>query len=69
MKKLTLSGGFHNAAETTIQVSGNDYKALKSGNVALGEILTPAQERRLRRHFCGIQGCTCGSYIRATITE
>lgn len=69
MKKLTLSGGFHNASETTIQVSDNDYKALKSGNVALGEILTPSQERRLRRHFCGIQGCTCGAYTRATITE
>jgi hypothetical protein len=68
MKKLTLSGGFHNSPETTIQVSDKDYEAYKSGSVALYEILSPAQDKRLRKHFCGIAGCTCGSYTRATIT-
>lgn len=51
MKKLTLSGGFHNATEITVQVSDNDYKAFKSGNVALGEILTPCTRETVKTAF------------------
>ncbi len=26
----------------------------------LGQTLTPAQVRRIRRELCGVRGCTCG---------
>lgn len=26
------------------------------------------EAQNLRRHFCGVQGCMCGSYHRAELT-
>ena len=67
MKKVSLSGGFHNSSEISILLSDAKYNELKSGISSLQEVLTPYQFRKLDRHFCGIKGCTCGSFTRAKI--
>lgn len=45
-KKITLSGGFHNAAKINLLVKNN---ALSEG-----------QYKRLRKHMCGVNKCICG---------
>ena len=45
-QKITLSGGFHNAAQIDLRV--------KDGALSLG------QYKRLSNHMCGINGCVCG---------
>lgn len=69
MKKITLSGGFHNSAPININVSEHTYAALKRGDVSITDyhVLTAAQQRKLSAHFCGIRGCMCGGVTRATI--
>ena len=67
MKKIRLSGGFHNSEEVSILLSDEKYKYLKEGVSSLQDVLTPYQFRKLDRHFCGIKGCTCGSFMRAKI--
>lgn len=61
-KKITLVGGFHNASPITIRVDESYHPATHS----IQEVLSESQARKLSRHFCGIKGCTCGSYYRAT---
>lgn len=72
MKNVKLSGGFHNAPTITLRVSDSAYNAIKdveNGNITISEwvqrYLSENQEKRLDNHFCGIDGCTCGSYCRA----
>ena len=67
MKKIRLSGGFHNSEEVSILLSDAKYKDLKEGVSSLQEVLSPSQYKKLDRHFCGIKGCTCGSFMRAKI--
>lgn len=67
MKKITLSGGFHNSEEVSILLSDAKYKDLKEGVSNIQEVLTPYQFKKLDHHFCGIKGCTCGSFMRAKI--
>lgn len=71
---LKLDGGFHNSEEIRINVSDKAYEALsivKSGDMSIREwadmYLSVYQEKKLDNHFCGIKGCQCGSYERATI--
>jgi len=45
-QKITLYGGFHNAAQIDLRI--------KDGALSLG------QYKRLRNHMCGIEGCVCG---------
>lgn len=70
--KIFISGGFHNSSETHVNVSKEAYDAFDDVvNGKMSEVgwcerwLTNNQEKRLWNHFCGIKGCTCGSYIRA----
>lgn len=74
MKKVTFSGGFHKVAPISLRVSDKAFNALedvKNGFTDISEwvehFLSKWQESRLNKHFCGISGCTCGSYCRATI--
>lgn len=67
MKTIKLYGGYHNAPETKVRISDNAYCDLKNGNSTLSEVLTQSQQKRLDRHFCGLNGCKCGSFMRATI--
>jgi len=77
-----LSGGFHNVAPITLRVDSKAALTVEEEmerNERLGDyiirgevlddILTPWQRRRLEGHFCGIQGCCCGSYWRDCIVE
>jgi hypothetical protein len=67
MKKITLSGGFHNSEEVSVLLSDKKYAELKEGISNIQEVLSPSQYKKLDRHFCGIKGCTCGSFMRAKI--
>ena len=76
MKKINLSGGFHQVGNIKIQVSNNkfnellerfDNKSYESSIISgqdLDEFLTDSQKKRLEKHFCGIKDCTCGGYYR-----
>ena len=76
MKKIKLFGGFHNVDAINIQVSDNQFEELKRefenksceqcviSGPYLDDFLTEGQKKRLDKHFCGISGCTCGSYYR-----
>ena len=65
---FVLSGGFHSAASIRIRVM-SDLWAYPAEDIpaALDYWLSPYQRRRLERHFCGIPGCSCGSWHRAII--
>jgi hypothetical protein len=74
--KVTFEGGFHNCAPITLRVP---LQSIRPGGRTVygtpyGPSLddawypTPAQERRLEAHFCGIAGCQCGGWRRADVT-
>lgn len=73
--KITLSGGYHNC--TSIKLYLNipfaalrDYADKKTGAAELiEEYATEYQRKRIEYHFCGIKGCTCGSWRRADIDK
>lgn len=70
MKTITLSGGFHSSPEIKLRVNDKAYARLKDAEYIkdeLAEVLTPYQLNRLDKHFCGIDGCTCGSWMRAAV--
>lgn len=46
MKKITLSGGFHNARRITLHVKD--------------EKMSEGQYKRLDKHMCGVDRCICG---------
>jgi hypothetical protein len=46
MKKITLSGGFHNARRITLHVKD--------------DTLSEGQYKRLDKHMCGVDRCICG---------
>ena len=49
IRKITLSGGFHNVAPITVHVRFNGELNLSIG-----------QYKRLKSHMCTYQGCQCG---------
>ena len=69
--RVVLSGGYHNADGITVKVPyskamdgvTNDREIIDY----LNNVISDGQRKRLERHFCGIQGCTCGSWTRATV--
>lgn len=65
---IEFTGGFHNSSPMRLRFNHTQYQLLSDG-YPLAEILTRTQERRLDNHFCGIKGCLCGSYSRATWEE
>ena len=46
MKKIVLSGGFHNAARINLRVKD--------------DALSIGQYKRLNKHMCGVDRCICG---------
>ena len=65
---IKLSGGYHGSNPTRVYLGysrATVRKKIESGE--LHELLTESQISRLERHFCGIPGCTCGSWRRANI--
>lgn len=67
MKYVTFYGGFHNVGPARVRVTEEQYNDLKEGFYSLSEILSSNQMMRLNRHFCGVQGCTCGGVLRASM--
>jgi len=65
---IKLSGGYHGSNPTRVYLGysrATVREKIESGE--LHELLTESQISRLERHFCGIPGCTCGSWRRANI--
>lgn len=60
--KLTLHGGFHNVDPINVHISARDY-------ATLADVLSDTQLARVNRHFCGVEGCTCGGILRASWTK
>lgn len=58
--KLTLHGGFHNADAVNVHISARDYECLRDHVATLADVLSDSQLARMNRHFCGVEGCTCG---------
>lgn len=67
MAIIELSGGFHNSWPITAIVKDADLQYYRDGRCDLNFMLSDSQKKKLRRHFCGIAGCQCGSYMRATV--
>ena len=64
---ITLEGGFHNAEPVRVLVSKNQYIDFNRGLITLSEMLSQYQKTKLDKHFCGVSGCTCGSFTTADI--
>lgn len=68
-----LEGGFHNsdAISVAIKANENDINEAVNYGGSLKELIldnaTDYQQKRLMQHFCGIAGCTCGSWRRARV--
>lgn len=60
MKTITLYGGFHNVSSVRVRISDEDYESVKNGDMPVWEALSEAQEKRLDKHFCGMNDCCCG---------
>lgn len=54
MRKIIVEGGFHNRGKMELRVKGNH--------------ISKVQERKMEKHFCGMDDCTCGSYWRANFS-
>lgn len=67
MKYVTFYGGFHNCDAIRVRVTEQQYNDLKEGFTPQYEVLSDYQVRRLQKHFCGVDGCLCGGFIRATM--
>lgn len=71
--RIIMEQGFHSATETTIYLNVPNIVASSAHRHSItirdlmGDYMTPTQRSRLKRHFCGIPGCCCGSWRRATI--
>lgn len=79
---IKLSGGFHNVPPKTLRLTHEAYKAIIAtaywnerlmlwcaDGEALDHYLTPYQKKALGKHFCGINGCTCGGYHRDCVID
>lgn len=66
--KVRLSGGFHNAQETMLVLKGERWEG-ESIHDAIARLASEGQLFRITRHFCGVSGCTCGSWCRAEAEE
>jgi len=65
--RMTMSGGFHNSNPITFNVPLSKYQDYINGYIPLHELLTKRQDAIATNHFCGINGCKCGSYARANV--
>lgn len=71
--KVTLKGGFHHRDEIKIYVDFPfsalcDYHDGKiKARDLINDYISEHQDTRLEKHFCGVRGCHCGAWYRATI--
>lgn len=65
-KVIKLKGGFHDACEISLRINA-EYPVNKLQTSELVDALSEKQIKRLESHFCGINGCECGSWTRAKI--
>lgn len=65
--RLTIYGGFHNSKPITFNVPLSKVQDYMNDNIPLHELLTKRQNAIATKHFCGINGCKCGSYARANV--
>lgn len=68
---VRFSGGFHNRPGITIRLSFSPKFRLPE-TWGPGELkdyvvhsLSRHQREKLEKHFCGVRGCSCGSWTRA----
>ena len=66
--KIRLVGGFHSAPETMLVLGGERWEG-ESIHDAIARLASERQLSRLNGHFCGVSGCTCGSWCRAEAAE
>ncbi len=66
--KVRLVGGFHNAPGTCLILQG-ERNPEESISDAVHRLASEGQLARLERHFCGVRGCSCGSWCRAEAEE
>lgn len=66
--KIRLVGGFHSAPETMLVLKGERWEG-ESIHDAIARLASERQLSRLNGHFCGVSGCTCGSWCRAEAAE
>lgn len=64
--KIVLTGGFHDSPDLIMRVKGHDFHP---STHSLWEILSESQQKKASKHFCGIEGCTCGSTDRVSWYE
>lgn len=67
--KISMWGGFHNVGPINIMVDSRFVDALENVEfegdyLYLDSLLSPGQQKKLDRHFCGVEGCQCGSWHR-----
>lgn len=65
-KIVEIWGGFHNQMNP-IRIRVPFEWSKREQNIE--EVVSEATYKRIRRHLCGISGCTCGGIYRATIDE
>lgn len=61
---ITISGGFHNSQQINIRLPLRTWAQIMQGMDKMAA-LSPSQEKRINKHFCGIPGCLCGGASRA----
>ena len=66
--KIRLVGGFHSVPETMLVLKGERWEG-ESIHDAIARLASARQLSRLNGHFCGVSGCTCGSWCRAAAEE
>ena len=62
---IIFDGGFHHSKAIQVRVPYSLYSLYSCDKIDFDEMLSDYQRKKLTRHFCGIKGCTCGSYHRA----
>lgn len=58
-----LEGGFHNSEAIAVVIKAPE-RAIK---MADNDYASAGQLKKMEEHFCGIEGCRCGSWLRARV--
>jgi len=67
--KVLLEGGFHNSPEIRFVLNIDKKYSDMSADELFYHYATEHQKNRAKRHFCGINGCLCGAYVKATFSK
>jgi len=64
--KVSFEGGFHRAGKIILHF--REPRAYVEEHIdEIFCLLSEYQEKKLEANFCGIEGCSCGSWTRANI--